>query len=257
MVLGNRTMGIGLFRRSINSKGKKIIYTTPALPALTMVSNIRGNYIVNNFVDSDYYNIYDVEEYPEFWIPDTKYLKVVTSVKDDSLYITVINRHPREAIKTTINLDTAIRSDFGIIYELTSEHYLDYNSPDEPNKIKVVERDLHINHTENSFVYMFPKHSVTVLVIHIDSVNAVITQCEDIVLYPNPVDGNSFYITFGTFQMTNRVDIFNSIGQLVYSRPINFYSSKIFIDNLNLPIGAYQVVVDREQERIFKNLIVK
>ena len=256
MVLGNRTMGIGLFKRAINSQGKKVIYTTPALPALAMVSNKRGNYIVNNFVECDMYYVHD---YPPFWVNETKYLDVATSVTADTLYVSVINRHPRETINTTINLDIDIRSNQGRIYELTSEHYSDYNSPDEPDKIKVVEKDLNIIHTNNSFVYSFPKHSVTVLAIHIDSVNVIPTPNLDneVVLYPNPVENNSFYLRFGSLKRTKQIDIYNSLGQLVYSKPLNFYSSEIYINNLNLATGAYQLVIETTQGRIYKNFIAQ
>ena len=259
MVLGNRTMGIGMFRRAVNSKGKKVIYTTPALPALAMCSNRRGDYIVNNVVESDIYSIYETDQgEPTIWLPDTKYLEVVTSVRDDSLYISVINRHPKEAMKTTIKLDTDIKSNFGRIYEMASDHYLDHNSADEPNKIKVVERDLHINYTKNSFIYSFPKHSVTILAIHIDSVNfAPPTNIVEATIYPNPTtNSNSFYINFETSQMTKKIDIHNSLGQVVRSYLPNFYSDKIFINNLNLAIGSYKIIIETSLERIYKNLII-
>ena len=260
MVLGARTMGIGMFRRTINSKGKKVIYTTPALPALTMCSNRRGDYIVNNNVDCDSSpSIYEhaPDEYPPIWLHSAEYLDVTTSVKEDSLYISVVNRHPSEAINTTINLDVDIKSNQMKIYELASNHYLDYVTPDEPDKIKIVEKDLDIVNSNNTFVYSFPKHSVTVLVIHIDSVNTVpINPNNEIVLYPNPVKNNSFYVRFGSLKKTKHIDIYNSLGQIVYSKPLNFYSSEIYINNLNLPIGAYQLIIETATDKIYRNFIV-
>jgi len=139
---------------------------------------------------------------------------------------------------------------------MTSDHYLDYNSPDEPNKIRVVEKDLNIIHTDNTFVYSFPKHSVTVLVLHIDSVNIMPEPANESVLYPNPTQG-AFYINLKTPQMIKNIHIYNSLGQVVHSYSPNFYSDKIFVNNLNLAIGAYQVVIETSQERITQSLIVK
>jgi len=260
MTFASRTMGIGMFRRDFNSEGKKVIYTTPALPALVMTSNRRGDFVVNNFVISPTYKIDEWDtnyyEYPLIWLPETQYLDVTTSIRADSLFITVINRHPHEAMKTTINIDTTIKSNTGKIYEMWSEHYLDYNCADNPNKIKVVERDLNINHTDNTFVYTFPRHSVTVLAIQIDSVDIgdpPVTN--DVVLYPNPTSG-SFYINFENPLTVKKISIYNSLGQKVKTYSPYFYSDKIFVNNLNLPIGAYQVVIETSQKTISKSLII-
>lgn len=253
MTLAARTMGIGLIRRSFTSEGKKIIYATPALSSLAMVSNRRGDYIVSNTVNCETYYI----DFPlEDWANTTKYLDVTTSIKEDSLYITVLNRHPQEAIKTSITLDITPINNMAKIYEFTSNHFLDYVTPDEPEKIKPTEKDVNIAVDNDMIWHTFPKHSLTVIAIPIKWTHIDPAITDNTVLYPNPAK-NCFYVKLESEQRIKNICIYNSIGQVVYSATPNFYTDLIYINDINLPKGAYKLKLETVNLDIYKELIIE
>jgi alpha-L-arabinofuranosidase len=257
MALGAKTLGIGMFKREINSQGKKVIYATPALPALALVSQKRGDFIVANSVECETYYRHESPH----WANETKYLDVTTSITDDTLFISVINRHPQNSIETSISIDNYPTSPNGKIYEFTSEHYLDFASPDEPNKIQTIEKNLDLNILKNGdsindFTYSFPKHSITVLAIPGNFSSIPTYPSEEFLIYPNPTK-NLLNIVFNSDKKIQNITIYNIIGQIVYSNQLNFFTNQVNIENLNLPIGSYQLIIETPNNVYNRNLIIK
>lgn len=54
-----RTMCIGMLRQYIYPDGRKTLYATPALFALAMLSQNRGDYLVGSQVECDTFEHYD------------------------------------------------------------------------------------------------------------------------------------------------------------------------------------------------------
>ena len=103
-------------------------------------------------------------------------------------------------------LDMEINGTIGKVYEIYSEHFLDNNNVEEPNKILPTQKEWEISNN-----YIFPKHSFTILAIPVkglpdkDSIN-------NIVIYPTPTN-NYFNISFNKGTFVNNIEIYNILGE--------------------------------------------
>ena len=240
-----RTFGLGMFKQGINKNGKKVIWATPSLYAIALASNHRGNFILKNEVNCNTFHLYEIEN----WVDITPYLDVTTSISKDSLFIAVINRHSRESIATNLMLDMEINGTIGKVYEIYSEHFLDNNNVEEPNKILPTQKEWEISNN-----YIFPKHSFTILAIPVkglpdkDSIN-------NIVIYPTPTN-NYFNISFNKGTFVNNIEIYNILGEKVFFKNIEEFKNEIIIDNISLPNGIYQIKIKCLNKIYHKNIIV-
>jgi alpha-L-arabinofuranosidase len=255
-----RTIGIGLFRRAINSQGRKILYTTPAFECISMLSKHRGNYLVLNTLENCA-SYSDFEHYPPFWIPKTPYLDVTTTISEDTLFIAVVNRHPHNDIITNIEIDnTTIDTNINV-NQLTSNNYLDYNDADSPNNIKATTNNLNITlmnkDNKSTFNYTFPKHSLTILSIPGTYNNMPDYPNSSFIVYPHPMSNSdhSLSISFNSAKNFKNIELYDVIGRLVYSVHYDFYSNNITINHLNIEKGCYQLIIETLEGTYTANII--
>ncbi|MGI6369275.1 MAG: T9SS type A sorting domain-containing protein [Ignavibacteria bacterium] len=244
----SRTMGIGLFKQGINSAGKKVIYVSPSLYGIALASHRRGEYIIKNQTICNSYSISEID----YWAEKTPYLDVTTSISEDSLFIAVINRHPRKNIVTDLLIDLEIVSNYGKVYDISGEHFLDCNTADEPTKVIAKEKDWKI-----SDKYDFPKHSFTILAIPVkhDLTLANGTAENQVNIYPVPT--NHFCnIVLNSGQFIKYVEIFDVLGNKLFSKDINEFKNALLLENLNLPIGFYYIKIECLDETYSKAIII-
>jgi len=128
-----------------------------------------------------------------------------------------LNLHLNQDILTNIQIDNANFQTQGKIYELTSNHYLDYSPPEQPDYISPQEREFFITllNGEDNFNYTFPKHSLTILAIPGKFDTNITTFENEINIYPNPTN-QSLTISFDTPKKIKNIKIYNILGKLVY-----------------------------------------
>ncbi|MDR0927772.1 MAG: T9SS type A sorting domain-containing protein [Ignavibacteria bacterium] len=244
-----RCFKLGMINYELDAKGKKVIYPTPSFHSLVMLDRHRGDYVVDNAVEC---GTYTCVEPPIYWAYETPWIDATTTITDDTLFIAVVNRNPNYAMTTEVKIDTKFIRPIGKIYELTSNNYLDYNTADEPDKVRPIEKNLDLevlpNNNWNDFTYQFPKHSLTILAIPFDK------EHSDFSVYPNPFT-NSLYISFNTVKTINKVLIYNAIGEVVFSKTYNMVSDLFSITNIFLPIGAYSICIETAEGNLTKNII--
>ncbi len=242
----SRTVGIGMIKRSINKKGQKIIWANPSFHGLSLIFNHSGNYVVENEVNCNTYHCWE----SDYWANETPYLEVVTTISKDTLYVAVVNRHANENILTNVVHDYELTSENAKVYELWSEHYLDYASADEPNKILPTEKIWKIEDT-----YSFPKHSLTILAIPVKVDTGVIDSTKkSVYIYPNPAQ-NNFTISLPSKEYVTSVEIHNALGEKTLINDINQLSNLIPI-NINLPTGIYVVKVNYINGSIHEKIVI-
>ena len=249
--LAARTIGLGMIKQGINKNGKKVIWATPSLYAIAIASNHRGNYIIKNEVNCNTFHLYELDN----WVDITPYLDVTTSISNDSLFISVINRHPKESINTNILLDIETNGTKGKIYEISSNHFLDNNNVENPNNILPIEKEWIISNN-----YIFPKHSFTILAIPIKGISNLLENNDqenknNILIYPNPIN-NAFTIQFDTGTFIHSIEMFNIIGEKVFEKNIDQYKNNMTINDIMLQNGIYQVKIDCLTNTFSKNIII-
>jgi len=150
-----RTVFIGIIASIFDiENGSRIIFGTPTYQVFKMYSKYSGNYRLSTEVDSPGYIpsrsiLGSSDEIP--------YLDVSATISNKSIYLAVINRHPRDAIQTEIKWN-GIHIINAVIHEINSGSYLDANTPDNPDKIKIKTFEWKPKET-----YAFPPHSVTII----------------------------------------------------------------------------------------------
>lgn len=243
-----RTIGLGMIKQGINAEGKKVIWAAPSLYAIALASNKRGEYIVKNKVNCNNFFLYEVD----YWANETPYLDVTTSISEDSLFIAVVNRHSRESITTDLLIDFEIVGDYGKVYEISSGHFLDCNTADEPTKVTSKEKEWKISNK-----YDFPKHSFTVLAIPVKQSLIVSGDTAENQVNIYPVPANHFCnIVLNSGKFIKYVEIFDVLGNKLFSKDINEFKNALLLENLNLPIGLYYIRIECLDETYNKPFII-
>lgn len=155
MKMGARTVGIGLIRRRINSNGDRTIYGTGGYHALSMFNNHYGNKLMDYFIETEKYD-HIVEDYS--YQVNLDRLDAIVTESDDSIFVSMINRHLYEDAFVELNIDNIDLPANFMRYDLNSSHPLNANTPDDPKKI--IEKTSLINASKNIIV---PKHSYTII----------------------------------------------------------------------------------------------
>lgn len=220
-----------------------------------MLAQNRGDYLVKSQTICPTYEDYNT---PDYWIPTTPYLDVTTTKKGDTLFLAVVNRSPYGDVNTNIRIENIAVKPQCKVHELTSAHYLDFPTPDEPDKIKPTERDvtLELSDGDHSFNYSFPKHSITIIAIaQKDTFIMPEPQEAAMTVSPMPID-KGFRIMFDTDKHINDVKIYDITGTLVYDNTYDFYSNTIAISDLNLSQGTYQLIVNCKEGSYDANLAI-
>ncbi len=241
-----RTIGLGLIGRATNSNNQKLLYYFPSLHAMAMLRNHIGEKVASSIAECGTYNVDNIE----VWTPLTKWLEVLSTYDDDSLYIAVVNRHPSEGLTNEFIFNNSKLKNFTAkVYELSSDHYLDYNSADFPDKITPKEKLVYVDSS-----YVFPKHSLTILAIPINFTGIPNDDFEvKLNFYPNP-SSNIINVNYlNSEDIILEYKVFDIYGNLITSNKIN--DNLFSIDISNLATGCYWIQFRTEKGVYSKSFI--
>jgi alpha-N-arabinofuranosidase len=243
LTIMERTVGITcMINDTIVGSGEKTIYPSPALLSQAMLRKHSGDLLFESAADCGEYNL---NHYVGFiWheqpIP---YLKVLTTATEDSLYISVLNRALVD-ISTEIKTDTLIAANEAKIYELSSNHYLDMNSPTQPNKIKIKESIEPFN-----WKYTFPKHSFTILAFPFKHPVRVNDYSQNLKLFPNPFTDKLNLELDNSIGSPDKIEIVDLLGRKILSTD-DFFDYRVNLDLSKLAVGCYFVNIYYQTEVI-------
>ena len=166
ILLGARTSFLGMIEAEIDSTtGKRIIYGTPSFYAMAMLRKHYGETRYINELECEYFSFRDnLDRWP---FPDQPWLDVLVSGSVDSVFISVINKHPNEEFRTSIFLSNTNSNKMSKIYEISSDCFLDMNTPEETNKITIKQYEEKFKNE-----HIFPPHSISVIAIPNDTICA-------------------------------------------------------------------------------------
>ncbi len=250
-----KTFGIAHIKAGYNKFGKRIIYPTPFQTVLTFYQNHRGKYIMPVDVKTEKYSTTPIKGM--FTLYDIPYLDVTATIKDSTIYLSVLNRHITDTLETEIVLPREISKYKAIVYELNADSIYVANTPDTPERIKYVKKNVELSES-----YRFPAHSHTIIELtpknNTIPIDTIITNKNTIFkIYPNPSD-NIIYIEIPKTcirELTAR--IFNLSGELIKAITIPKTSEKISIKIGELPKGYYYININNKQSLVFSASFIK
>lgn len=145
----------------------------------------------------------------------------------DSLnrYLYLLNRSPKQSANVELDFEITKYFDSYEVYELASEHYLDYNSADEPDKVNYRRIDDTI---QDNKIKVKP-HSLKVIVAK--KTNSVAQNDNPVKIY---VD-KPFITIDGTADRTFKCEIYNTMGERVFS----YNGDNLKLEPQGLPYGMY------------------
>lgn len=243
-----RTSNCGMFVTGYNKTGKRIISAAPSLHAMAMLSKYSGTAAVKTAVEC---STYDVPEAESIWLfNDVPYIDAGATKTDDSLFITVINRHPAKIIFTDMLIDNIVNFK-ATVHTLYSEDFLDANTPDEPNKIIPQTKEQQIEG-----YYYFPPHSLTIFAISLDELIELpkIDITEAFVIAENPVSSELKLIFNGKIIPEAIIKIYDVNGKIAISEILNGdYLQSINISRLSS--GFYYIKAYYRGKTVIKPFI--
>jgi alpha-N-arabinofuranosidase len=250
-----KTFGIAHIKAGYNKYGKRVIFPTPFQTVLTFYQNHRGNYLLPVEVECDKYATEPLEGM--FLLYDIPYLDATATIKDSTIYLSVLNRYFTDTLETEIVLPKDISDYTAVIYELNSLSIYDANTPDEPDRIKYVKKSIQLNR-----FYKFPPHSHTIMEftakekgIPVDTINT--NPNAEFKIYPNPAGGILYLEIPATCTDNLTAGIYNLSGQLLKSITIPAKTSKIPVKTGNLPKGCYNIRIQKGQTLVFSESFIK
>jgi alpha-L-arabinofuranosidase len=247
--LAERTVGLTNIRNdTIAITGKKTIFASPTLYSLAMMSNHSGNKLYPSLVQCKNYQI-DWVEGLMYLVEPVPFLQVVTTSSKDSLYISVVNRSATDTLSTSINFDTAFSPRPCMVYQLYSDHYLDMNSPENMENIKINEFASDFNGK-----YSFPPHSFTVIAMKYDGESSVVQPGNQTKIYPNPIS-NKVILEFPENEpLPNKIVIMDLMGkELIIINEIKALPRAINTDQLTN--GFYMVNIHYADRIVSKKIL--
>lgn len=212
--LSNRTNGIAMIKRGFDKNGNRSIYGAACFWAESMMSNFHGDMLVRTELQCQYYDAHDVVGIWEVW--GAKRLDVTTTKSKDTIYISVINRHPNENVETSIIIDNVPFYGRAKVYYLNSTKYTDCNTENEP--LKVVPKELTTILKGN---YSLPPHSYSIIAIEYPK-NSY--ESDDLVRYfkSDDVINSKINISLNEYPKENsRLKIYDLVGVEVFSTKLN------------------------------------
>ncbi|MCX6147430.1 MAG: hypothetical protein NTW25_09315 [Candidatus Kapabacteria bacterium] len=210
----NRTNGIGMIKRGFSKDNIRKIYGNAPFWGISMLSNHHGENLISNIVDCQNFSLTGIDGLP--WVNTAKRLDVTTTKSKDSIYISVINRHPNENVETSIIIDNVPFYGRAKVYYLNSNKYTDCNTENEP--LKVVPKELK---TIIKGIYSLPPHSYSILAIEYpknsnENVELVSSfKSDDIVSSKIKISLNEYPQEF------TRLKIYDLVGVEVFSSKLN------------------------------------
>lgn len=256
--MSNVTMGYGFIRRGYDSVTKKrSIVGAPSYQALALLSRHFGEDQLKFKLDCP---LYSSREMPGFWATFSKpWLDLAITKSKDTIFIAVINKNPSDSSLTFININDDYVPDSIYVHQLSSSHYLDASTFENPNYVLPKSFKVKYNGTFN-----FPKHSLSVLAIPTNFVKAPIDSnnidtnkiVPEFVIYPNPTS-KLLNIVFDNklFDFKN-LTIYDMNGKTFIPIIKNYVDDKIILDISELKGGKYYIQFNGSKKRISKEFIV-
>ena len=253
--MGERTVGIGLIKRHLNSNGERTIFGNATYHALSMQQRHVGNKLVHSFPVCETFNVTG----DKIWGGSNyNYIDVTTTYDRDSLYVCVINKHPEESAETNFIINNDVKDSIRV-HELWSENYLDWNSPDDPEKITERSYSFVLNNNE----FEFKAHSLTILAIPFnkgdsDTIDISINEIDkpNFQVYPNPVSEKLFIEFSIEDHEIPEVFIFDINGRKGEFELLNRNKNGLLLGTNKLEQGIYLVRI-KLNDRVFDHFFVK
>lgn len=220
--LYEKTFGLNHIRIGRDKNGKRTIYPTVLHNSISFLKNNTGDNIYDLEVTSPKYNNKHIEGL--IYMYDIKYIFANYSKDSLNSYLYIINRSADKDANVTI--DNAILNTFKDynIYELNSDSYLDYNSPNEPNKI-----DYRLtNEKINGNVLTVKPHSLKVL---ISKNHNSVKPHFDLKFYINRPDIKFLNLNEQRYECS----IYNILGEKVFETD----TDKAILSLPDIPTGIY------------------
>lgn len=218
-----KTYPMNEIRFDRDKNGKRVIYPTVIQNSLTFIRNNSGDKVYNLNVMTPKYNSYEIENlYTVYNVP---YLFAHYSADSLNRYLYLLNRSPKQSANVELDFEITKYFDSYEVYELASEHYLDYNSADEPDKVNYRRIDDTI---QDNKIKVKP-HSLKVIVAK--KTNSVAQNDNPVKIY---VD-KPFITIDGTADRTFKCGIYNTMGERVFS----YNGDNLKLEPQGLPYGMY------------------
>ncbi len=230
--LANRTNGIGFIKRGFSKNGKRQIFGSASLWAMSMLSNHHGDSVIFTNTICKIFEAHESKELAGVW--GAKRLDVSTTKSKDSIFISIINRHPTDIVSTTIIIDNNEYIGNAYLYSLNSDSYLDRNTPDEPLKVTPFESSIKINKNIE-----LPPHSFNIIAIPFIKSSIDSVDNNQNFTYDNIITNNLHFTIAKNFIETRNLKIFNLLGEEVYSYKLNDSQIEYNINLESLPKGVY------------------
>lgn len=161
------TNDFGLIKVSVTGNMPK--YTKkPGFYVFKMFTNYFGDSIVETNTESSTFETKTIEWERYFNWPAEKNIpsiQAIASVKDNKLYLMVINRELKKEIEINIKINNFVPIRHAKVYSLDGPSI---DSTNEKSKDNVHIKESTIDYTAISFTYSFKKHSVTVIILEED-----------------------------------------------------------------------------------------
>lgn len=251
--IGERTIGIGLIRREINSLGKRAIYGTGAYHALKMINNHSGNYVNLPEVYTNYYATHLDNFFQGDNIP---YLDNLVTKDSINLYITLLNRHfDRElTVEILINNFKFQKIDsLCNLYQIHSEHFLNANTADSP--IKISEQKFKIDFDGRLVI---PPHSLNILEVPLSKLNP--SSLQDIRDFKfqilDKIINNTLIFQISGLESNNAsIEIYDIHGRNFNLNEIDLRNGINYLD-LNFNTGLYFIIIKDKHKTLFDKFYI-
>lgn len=249
--MSNVTVGYGFIARGINSQtGRRSIVGLPSYQLLSLMSNHFGKDLIKTILVCPKFSQRYIKGFNE--IVNHNWLDVVTTKSKDSLFISIINKHPYDSANLKIEVKDFKIGDTAKVYRIYSENFWDANTFDEPNKIISTEFDLVFNQ-----MIKLPNHSYTILAFPLKDDNMIWDDKLDIDVYPNP--SSDIIIIKHNFNELKKEDvtIIDINGKSIDFRIIETQDNLIKLIIKSNGSAKYFIKISNEKKTIIKDIIMQ
>ncbi|MBI5324175.1 MAG: T9SS type A sorting domain-containing protein [Ignavibacteriae bacterium] len=199
---------------------------------------------------------FDVPEEKIPWSPkNVKWLDAVATSTDDTLFLSVVNRHSTDSAETLIFCNLFSENLTVKVYELSSQNYWDMNSPAEPNKITPKYNKIIFNN-----IYNFPPNSFTILAFPVKNTNVIndkdLENNNSFLAIPCPFDDKIIIKSNNQFFEKFDFILYDVLGNLIRKGTLKQFDYSGIIETADLKTGTYILkLISRDKE--FSKLVVK
>jgi len=247
-----RPLFLTFYREDTTAKGKRVYFMSPSYYALKLIFNHHGQ----DYIPFQYFGN-TINPKPEFKINFYKnmpLLDIVATKSNDSLYLSILNRHLTDTLETILDLNGyQIKENF-LHYELFANHIHDHNSVDNPiNVLPTIQTKI-----GKRRITLKP-HSYNLLAIPLTDFDFTIGVEEDSVtkssvsLFPNPVVSELNLLSEETIIDIEIIDIDGK--EVTKFEDIN--STYVILDFSELVNGAYYAKIRTSSRTFTEKFIIK